>query len=545
MAKFKTKEDKQAFWHASSHILADAVKRLWPDVKLGIGPAIEEGFYYDFDLKHRFTPEDLIRIEKEAVKIIKENSSYKKIYKTPAEAKKFLKKETYKLDLLKDIPDKKVSFYQHGKFIDLCAGPLVEKTGQIGAFKLLSVAGAYWRGDEKGPMLQRIYGISFPNKNLLSDFIKKREEAEKRDHIKLGRQLDLFSLHPEGPAFPFFHPKGTVIYNEIIAFVRGELEKRGYEEVRTPLILSRDLWERSGHWLHYKENMYFTKIDKRDFAVKPMNCPGGMIIYKTKSHSYKEFPLKVGEFGIIHRHEKSGVVHGLLRIREGVQDDAHIFCVDTKQAEQEVLKLIDLANYVYKIFKLDYTIELSTRPKKAMGSMALWEKAEGALEAALKKSKKKYEINPGDGAFYGPKIDFNIEDARGRKWQCATIQFDFQMPEKFNLTYIGEDNKPHRPIMLHRTIIGSIERFIGLLIENYAGVFPLWLSPVQVKLLSFTDRNVKYAEKIASELKEVVGDKEEKAKTIAVRQRGVKGVKFGVKVKSFIEQLQKEIETKK
>lgn len=556
--------------HSVAHILADAVKQLFPDVKLGIGPSIENGFYYDFDKKEPFTPDDLKRIEDKMREIINKDYKFKKLTKTKAEAKKILKNEPYKLDLLKDI--EKPTFYQHGNFIDLCAGPHLKSTKDIKAFKLLKVSGAYWKGDSKNQQLQRIYGTAFEDKKQLKQYLHQLEEAEKRNHVKLGKSLHLFSIHPEGPGFIFWHPKGNIIYDEIVKFWKELHTKEDYKLIQTPLILSKELWEKSGHWEHYKENMYFTKIDKRDFAIKPMNCPGGILVYKENLHSYKEFPLKIGELGLVHRHEMSGVLNGLFRVRAFTQDDAHIYC-EENQIEQEIINIINLTDDLYKPFNLKYELELSTMPKNHIGTKAMWNKAEKYLETALKKKKLKYKINKGDGAFYGPKIDIHLTDALGRKWQCGTIQLDFAMPEKFKLTYDGEDGKKHRPVMLHRTLLGSLERFIGILIEHYAGKFPLWLAPVQVKILTITDNNIEFAEQVYKELKQAgirveldtrqetmnkkvretqlqkipititIGNKEQEKKTLALRTLDGK-VKFGVKIKDFIEQIQKQIKNK-
>ncbi len=548
--------------HSCSHVLAQSVKRLFPKVKLGIGPAIENGFYYDFDKKEPFTPEDLKKIEKEMKKIIKENYSFKKLKVSKAKAKIMLKNEPYKLELLKDL--KEPCFYESGEFVDLCKGPHVKSTGEIKIFKLLKVAGAYWKGDSKNKQLQRIYGTAFETKKELNEYLNMLEEAEKRDHRKLGKQLDLFSFHEEAPGFVFWHSKGMIVINELLKYLRGELNKDGYVEVNTPIILSKKLWEQSGHWEHYKEHMYFTKIDKRDFVIKPMNCPGNILIYKEKLHSYKEFPLRIGEFGLVHRHELSGVLAGLFRVRSFVQDDAHIYCTN-EQIKDEVINMIKLTDRIYNTFGLKYHVELSTRPEKYIGTAKMWKTAERALEDALKKIKIDYKVNKGDGAFYGPKIDFHVKDCLGRTWQCGTIQLDFAMPEKFKLTYEGKDGRKHRPVMLHRTIIGSLERFMGILIEHYAGKFPLWLSPVQVVLVTVTDKCVKYAKIVEEELKDknirveldsrsesigrkvrdaqlkkinfiiTIGEKEVKNKTLAVREDNK--IKFGVKIDNFISEL--------
>jgi threonyl-tRNA synthetase len=567
------KRDLHTLRHSASHVLAQAVLELFPETKLAIGPSIDTGFYYDFDTKKPFTPEDLEKIEKRALEIIKKDLKIKNVLKTRAEAKKILKDNSYKIELLNDIEDKKISFFQQGDFMDLCKGPHVSSTGEIKAFKLLTLAGAYWRGDAKNKMLQRIYGTAFYEKKDLKKFLHVLEEAKKRDHRKLGEQLDLFSFHEEGPGFPFFHPKGMIVINELLAYWRQVHNKYDYKEVKTPMMLNKSLWLKSGHWDNYKENMYFTKIDNKENAVKPMNCPGGILIYKSKIHSYKEFPLKVGELGLVHRHELSGVLNGLFRVRAFTQDDAHIYCTE-KQAEKEVVNVIKLAEEMYKTFGLTYELELSTKPEKYIGSDEDWEMAEKALENALKKVKLKYKLNPGDGAFYGPKIDVHVKDSLGRTWQCATIQLDFAMPEKFDLTYDEKDGKKHRPVMIHRTIYGSLERFLGILIEHYAGKFPLWLSPVQVKILSLTDRSVKFAENLKDTLEKnnirteidtrsesmskkvrdaqnekvnymvTVGDKEVEANKLAIRTREGK-VSFGVSIDKFIKDLLKEVQDRR
>lgn len=495
---FDDEAGKKAFWHSTSHVMAQAVKRLFPEVKLAIGPAIDNGFYYDFDLERSFTPEDLEKIEKEMKKIVKENYSFNRFDSSRDEALQKLseKNEIYKVELVEDLPEEaNISFYKQGDFIDLCAGPHIPSTGKIKAFKLTSLAGAYWRGDEHNKMLQRIYGISFPKKSMLDEYLTRLEEAKKRDHRKLGKELDLFSLHEEGPGFPFFHPKGMVLWNILTDFWRREHKKRGYLEIKTPIILNEELWRRSGHWDHYKENMYFTKIDEEDYAIKPMNCPGGMIVYKTGVHSYRDLPLRLGELGLVHRHELSGVLHGLMRVRCFTQDDAHIFMMP-EQIEAEIIGVIDLVDYFYKVFGFEYHVELSTRPENSMGSDELWEEATNALRDALDKKGIDYIVNEGDGAFYGPKIDFHLKDSLGRTWQCGTIQLDFQMPERFDLTYMGSDGEKHRPVMIHRVVFGSIERFIGILIEHYAGALPVWLSPVQVRILPISEKHLDYANKV-------------------------------------------------
>lgn len=508
MAKEKINfEDDQVrhdFRHTSSHILANAVKNLWPDAKLAIGPAIENGFYYDFDLDYKFSETDFLKIQKEMKKIISSNSKLERFELSREEAIKYMeeKKESYKVELIKDLPeDAIISFYKQGEFVDLCAGPHMENTGQIKAIKLMSVAGAYWRGDEKNKMLQRIYGTSFPTQEELDAYITRLEEAKLRDHRKIGKEMDLFTMFEEGPGFPFFMPKGMVIRNELENFWREEHRKRGYEEIKTPLILSEELWHTSGHWDHYQNNMYFTKIDDGDFAIKPMNCPGAMLAYKRKMYSYRDFPMRIAEMGQVHRHELSGALHGLMRVRTFTQDDAHLFML-SEQVKDEILGVIDFIDYVYNIFGFKYHIELSTKPEDSMGTDEEWEMATNALQDAMDSRKIPYVINEGDGAFYGPKLDFHLEDCLGRTWQCGTIQLDFQMPQRFDLTYVGADGEKHRPIMIHRVIFGSIERFIGILIEHFAGKFPLWIAPVQVKLLTVTEKFADYAVEIGKKLEE-------------------------------------------
>lgn len=502
---FDDRGGQHAFWHTSSHIMAQAVKQLFPDVKLAIGPAIDNGFYYDFDVDRPFTPEDLEAIEKEIRKIVKADLKLERFELPRNEAIKLMEErgEPYKVELIEDLPeDEHISFYRQGDFIDLCAGPHILSTGKVRAFKLLSVAGAYWRGDENNKMLQRIYGISFMKKSHLDEYLERLEEAKKRDHRKLGKELDLFSIQDEGPGFPFFHPKGMVIRNTLEAFWRKEHARAGYEEIRTPMILNKDLWIRSGHWDHYQENMYFTEIDGMDYAVKPMNCPGSMLVYKRRIYSYRDLPVRMGELGLVHRHELSGTLHGLMRVRCFTQDDAHIFMLP-EQIKDEIIGVIDMVDYFYNIFGFKYHVELSTRPEDSMGSDEDWNRAIEALKEALEERELPYVINEGDGAFYGPKIDFHLEDCIGRTWQCGTIQLDFQMPERFDLTYIGADGERHRPVMIHRVIFGSIERFIGILTEHFAGAFPTWISPVQVKVMSITDRANDYVQKLADSLREL------------------------------------------
>ncbi|MBC7087678.1 MAG: threonine--tRNA ligase [Tissierellales bacterium] len=498
VVKFDDPEGKKIFWHTSSHIMAFAIQRLFPDVKFAIGPAVENGFYYDLDTEHRFTPEDLEKIEEEMKKIISEGYKLERYEMPRDEALKFFKEknEIYKIELIENLPeDEIISFYKLGDFIDLCAGPHLYDVKKVKAIKLMSIAGAYWRGDEKNKMLQRIYGISFEKKKDLDEYLNRLEEAKKRDHRKLGKELDLFTMHDEGPGFPFFHPNGMIIRNELENFWRKEHTKRGYGEIKTPLILNEQLWHQSGHWDHYKENMYFTTIDEENFAIKPMNCPGSILIYKSKMYSYRDFPLRLAELGLVHRHELSGALHGLMRVRSFTQDDAHIYALPS-QVKDELKGIIELADYVYNIFGFKYKIELSTRPENSMGTDEQWELATNSLIEALEEKGIKYRINEGDGAFYGPKIDFHLEDAIGRTWQCGTIQLDFQMPERFDLTYIDSDNEKKRPVMIHRTILGSMERFMGILIEHYAGKFPLWLSPIQAKVLPISDKFNEYGYKI-------------------------------------------------
>ena len=495
-------EGKQAYWHTSSHIMAQAVKRLFPDVKFAIGPAIKEGFYYDFDVEKPFTDEDKAKIEDEMKKIIKEDIKIERFSLSKKEALDLMKDQPYKKELIEELPEgEEISFYKQGDFTDLCAGPHLASTGKVKSIKILSSSGAYWRGDEKNKMLQRIYAISFPKASQLEEYLHLLEEAKKRDHKKLGKELKLFMIAPEGPGFPFFLPKGMVMRNILEDFWRKVHVENGYQEIKTPMILNKELWHRSGHWDHYKENMYTTKIDDVDFGVKPMNCPGGMLVYKNDVHSYRELPIRAGELGLVHRHEKSGELNGLFRVRCFTQDDAHIFCTP-EQIESEIAGVIKLVNEIYGIFGFEYKVELSTRPDNSMGSDEQWELAEGALKKVLQDLNIDYELNEGDGAFYGPKIDFHIKDCLGRSWQCGTVQLDFQMPERFDLTYVGEDGEKHRPVMLHRVIFGSIERFIGILIEHYAGAFPVWLSPVQVKILPISEKQHDYAKKLEKEMKE-------------------------------------------
>ena len=500
--KFEEEDGNRTFRHTTSHILAQAVKRLFPEAKLGIGPAIENGFYYDFDLEHRFSDEDLANLEKEMVKIVQADYPLERFELPRAEAIKYMeeRQEPYKVELIQDLPeDAVISFYKEGDFTDLCAGPHMPSTGAVKAIKLMSVAGAYWRGSEKNKMLQRIYGTSFPKQKQLDEYLEKLEEAKKRDHRKIGKEMDLFAIFEEGPGFPFFMPKGMIIRNELESFWRQAHRERGYQEIKTPLILCEQLWHTSGHWDHYQDNMYFTKIDDGDYAVKPMNCPGAMLAYKRKMYSYRDFPMRIAEMGQVHRHELSGALHGLMRVRTFTQDDAHIFMLP-EQVKIEIAGVIDFIDYVYQIFGFKYHIELSTKPEDSMGTDEEWELATNALKEALIEKEIPFVINEGDGAFYGPKIDFHLEDCLGRTWQCGTIQLDFQMPQRFDLTYVGKDGEKHTPIMIHRVIFGSIERFIGILTEHFAGKFPLWLAPVQVKLLTVTEKFADYAEEVGKKL---------------------------------------------
>lgn len=501
---FSSDDVRHRYRHTSSHILAQAVKKIWPEAKLAIGPAIDNGFYYDIDMEHRITEQDLLKIQKEMKKIIQANYPIERFELPREEAIEFERKsgEDYKVELIEDLPDGEViSFYKQGDFVDLCAGPHMDSTGQIKAIKLTSVAGAYWRGNEKNKMLQRIYGTSFPSQAELDEHLAKIEEAKKRDHRKIGREMDLFALYDEGPGFPFFMPKGMILRNQLENFWREEHAKRGYEEIKTPLILNEQLWRTSGHWDHYKDNMYFTKIDDEDYAIKPMNCPGSMLAYKRKMHSYRDLPIRLAEMGQVHRHELSGALHGLMRVRTFTQDDAHIFMLP-EQVKDEILGVVNFIDDVYTLFGFKYHVELSTRPEDSMGTDEEWDMAENALKEAIDAKGIPYLINEGDGAFYGPKLDFHLEDSLGRTWQCGTIQLDMQMPQRFDLTYVGSDNKKHRPVMIHRVIFGSIERFIGILIEHFAGRFPLWLAPVQVKVLTVAEAFTDYAEDVSSKLEE-------------------------------------------
>ncbi len=559
--------------HSTAHVMAQAVKRLFPGTRFGIGPAIENGFYYDFDLPDSFSSDDLARIEEEMKKIVEADLPFKRQELDKEKALELFAGDMYKKELIEDLPDESVSIYSQGEFIDLCRGPHLPSTGHIKAFKLINVAGAYWRGDSSRPMLQRIYGVAFPTQGELVDHLHMLEEAAKRDHRRLGKELDLFSIHEEGPGFPFFHPKGMILRNLLEDFWREVHAKRGYKEIKTPIILSEQLWRQSGHWDHYKDNMYFTTIDDAAYAIKPMNCPGAMLVYKERLHSYREFPLRLAEMGLVHRHELSGVLHGLMRVRCFTQDDAHIFMLPS-QIKDEISGIIDLVDYVYRqVFGFEYRVELSTRPENSMGSDEVWEKATAALKEALEEQGMEYTINEGDGAFYGPKIDFHLRDCIGRTWQCGTIQLDFLMPERFDLVYVGEDGERHRPVMIHRVVLGSIERFIGILIEHYAGAFPLWLAPVQVRLLTVGERHIEYAsgleqelsragirvesdfrsEKVGYKIREaqvqqvpymiIVGDKEVESRALSVRHRR-QGDLGAMSLDEFIERVQQETRSK-
>lgn len=577
MAKidFSIQEERDRYRHSTSHIMAQAVKRLWPEAKLAIGPAIENGFYYDIDLEHKFTDEDLQAVTKEMKKIIKAAYPIERFELPREEAIKFMedRNEPYKVELIKDLPEGEViSFYKQGDFTDLCAGPHMESTGQIKAYKLQSVAGAYWRGDSNNKMLQRIYGTSFPSQEELKEYLDKIEEAKKRDHRKIGKEMELFMVSEAGPGFPFFLPNGMIIRNELQKYWKEIHWKAGYKEILTPLILNEELWRISGHWDHYKDNMYFTQIDDEDYAIKPMNCPGSILVYKNKSHSYRELPLRYAEMGQVHRHELSGALHGLMRVRTFFQDDAHIY-MTREQVGEELLNVIRLIDSFYKVFNFKYHVELSTRPDDFMGEISEWDAAEQDLRTAIESIGKEYVVNEGDGAFYGPKLDFHLEDSLGRTWQCGTIQLDFQMPQRFGMSYIGSDGEKHTPIMIHRAIMGSVERFIGMLTEHFAGKFPLWLAPVQVKLMTVTDANVDYAEqvrekceaaglrvetdyrneKIGYKIREarnarnsymcVIGEKEAEEKSLSVRSSKA-GDLGSMSVDDFVAKLVEEVETK-
>ena len=572
---FEDKEGKKIFWHTSAHVLAHAIMNLWPETKFAIGPAIDNGFYYDIDLEHKIVPEDLPKIEEEMQKIVKD--AHEVTFETMPRDKaiEFFKErgQNYKVELIEGIEDENVGIYKMGNFVDLCRGPHIGNVKIIKAFKLLSIAGAYWRGDSNNKMLQRIYGISFEKKKQLDEYIERMEEAEKRDHRRIGRELDLFTMRDEGPGFPFFLPHGMILKNTLLNWWRNVLLENGYGEIQTPIILNEALWHRSGHWDHYKDNMYFTKIDGEDYAVKPMNCPGSILVYEEKAHSYRDLPIRLSEFGQVHRHELSGALHGLFRVRTFTQDDAHVYCLP-EQVKDEVFKMIDLAELLYSTFGFKYEIELSTRPDDFMGTIEAWNIAEKNLKDALEERGLKYTINEGDGAFYGPKIDFHLEDAIGRTWQCGTIQLDFQMPENFELTYINADGEKARPVMLHRALLGSIERFMGILIEHFAGKFPLWLAPVQVEIIPVSEKFHDYAEEVKNKLKTsgfrvemdtraekvgykirqaqlrkvnymlVIGEQEVESGLLSIRKRSGEEVK-DVKIEDFISQMKEEVKEKK
>ena len=503
---FENEEYRKTYWHTCSHVLAQAVKRLWPEVKLAIGPSIDGGFYYDLDAPFAFTQENLAQIEAEMRKICKEKLKLERFELPREEALKFMeeREEPYKVELINDLPeDATISFYKQGEFTDLCAGPHLDSTGRIkgNGIKLTACNAAYWRGDSNRQTLQRIYGIAFPKKEQLDEYLAKIEEAKRRDHRKLGKELGLFMMAEEGPGFPFFLPKGMVLKNTLLEYWRACHKRYGYVEIATPIILNQDLWHRSGHWDHYKDNMYTTVIDGEDYAIKPMNCPGGMLVYKNEPHSYRDLPLRMAELGLVHRHEMSGALHGLFRVRCFTQDDAHIF-MTPDQMKDEIKGVVKIFDEIYSTFGLTYQIELSTMPEDHMGDEKIWHFAEETLQAAIQEMGKDFILNPGDGAFYGPKLDFHLADSLGRTWQCGTIQLDFQMPERFDLEYVGEDGEKHRPVMIHRALLGSIERFIGVITEHFAGAFPVWLSPVQVKVLPVTDRAAEYADQVAAQLTE-------------------------------------------
>lgn len=502
---FNNPDVREAYRHTSSHIMAQAIKNIWKDAKLAIGPAIDNGFYYDIDLDYKITEAELKQIEKEMKKIMKAGLPLERFELPREEAIAFMKErnEDYKVELIENLPeDEIISFYKQGDFVDLCAGPHLEKTSQVKAIKLTSVAGAYWRGDSNNKMLQRIYGTSFPSQEELDAYITKMEEAKKRDHRKIGKEMDLFAIYEEGPGFPFFMPKGMVVRNELEKFWRAEHQKRGYEEIKTPIILNEELWHTSGHWDNYKDNMYFTTIDEENYAIKPMNCPGAVLTYDRKLHSYRDLPIRMGELGQVHRHELSGALHGLFRVRTFTQDDAHIFMLP-EQIKDEIKGVIEFIDYVYTLFGFKYHIELSTMPEKHIGSLELWDLATEALREAMDEKGLEYVVNEGDGAFYGPKLDFHLEDSIGRTWQCGTIQLDHMLPERFDISYVGADGEKHKPAMIHRVIFGSIERFIGILIEHYAGKFPLWLAPTQVKLLTVAEKFSDYAYQVADKLQKL------------------------------------------
>ncbi|WP_394010744.1 threonine--tRNA ligase [Anaerococcus cruorum] len=576
VVKFDDPEGKEIFWHTSSHVMAAAIQALWPDTKFAIGPAIADGFYYDMELDHRFVPEDFEKIEKKMLEIAKADHKMERIEISREEALKMFEEmgQDYKIELINDLPeDELITLYKMGDaFIDLCRGPHLESTKKIKAVKLKTIAGAYWRGDSDRQMLQRLYGISFEKAKQLEEWQELQKEIERRDHRKIGKEMDLFAFHEEGPGFPFFHPNGMILMNELLGWWREVLEERGYGEIKTPLIMNEELWHRSGHWDHYKENMYFTKIDDEDYAIKPMNCPGSVLTYASNQHSYRDLPIRLAEFGQVHRHELSGTLHGLFRVRTFTQDDAHVYCLPS-QIKDEVYKMIDLADLLYSTFGFKYSLELSTRPDDFMGEIKDWDFAEEQLKAALEERGMEYELNPGDGAFYGPKIDFHLEDAAGRTWQCGTIQLDFQLPQNFDLTYIDENGEKQRPVMLHRALLGSVERFIGVLTEHFAGRFPLWLNPEQVVIIPVSDKYLDTAEKLQKEIKDagfrvsvdersegvgykirqaqlmranymlVVGEKEEESKLLTVRNRDGEETPE-VSVENLIKKLSEERDSK-
>ena len=573
---FDDQAGKDTLRHTASHVMAQAIQHLFPGVKFAIGPSIENGFYYDLDTEHRFTQEDFPAIEAEMAKIVKENLPLTKEVVSREDALKLFKEagQDYKVELIQDLPeDAEISLYRQGDFVDLCAGPHTASTGAVKAFKLQTVAGAYWRGDEHNKMLQRIYGTAFEKKSDLDDYLHMLEEAEKRDHRKLGKQLDLFSFHEAGPGFPFFHAKGMVLRKTLLKLWYELHDEAEYDEISTPTILSRHLWEQSGHWDHYRENMYFTTIDDEPYAIKPMNCPGGILVYKSNVHSYRDFPMRMAELGLVHRHELHGALHGLFRVRCFTQDDAHIFMLPS-QMKQEISGVMDLIDKAYKIFGLDYHVELSTRPENSMGSDEIWDLATKTLREVIEEKGVPFQINEGDGAFYGPKLDFHVKDSIGRTWQCGTIQLDMLMPERFDMTYIGEDGQKHRPVMVHRTVFGSVERFLGILIENYNGAFPVWLAPVQVKFLPISDKHLAYAKELRKKFKKmgirvevdesnekigykirkaqmekvpymaVIGDKEMESNTLSIRDRS-KGDIGAQPVDDFIAHVRELTETRK
>ncbi len=576
VVKFDDPEGKEIFWHTTSHVMAAAIKQLWPDTKFAIGPAISDGFYYDMETDHRFVPEDLEKIEEKMLEIAKDDKKMVRVEVSRDEALKMFKEEgqDYKVELINDLPeDELITLYKMGDvFTDLCRGPHLESTKKIKAIKLKTIAGAYWRGDSDRQMLQRIYGISFEKAKQLEQWEELQKEIERRDHRKIGREMDLFSFHEEGPGFPFFHPNGMILMNELLDWWRGVLDERGYGEIKTPLIMNEELWHRSGHWDHYKENMYFTKIDEEDYAIKPMNCPGSVLTYASNQHSYRDLPIRLAEFGQVHRHELSGTLHGLFRVRTFTQDDAHVYCLPS-QIKDEVYRMIDLADLLYSTFGFKYSLELSTRPDDYMGELEDWDFAEEQLRAALEERGIDYELNPGDGAFYGPKIDFHLLDAAKREWQCGTIQLDFQLPQNFDLTYVDENGEKQRPVMLHRALLGSVERFIGVLTEHFAGRFPLWINPEQVVIIPVSDKFIDTAEKLEDKIKDagfrvsidkrsegvgykirqaqlmranymlVVGEKEENSKLLTVRNRDGEETN-DVSVDSFIEKIKEESDSK-